>query len=418
MTDFSDARGEDLREFVEALLRYDTTDGNEAPAQEWLEGRLSDLGFQTYRWTADEERLAAHPSFPDDCSEFDLDDRPSVGGVLEFGDPEAGRTLVLNGHCDVVPAETETWTSDPFEPTWHEDDLVARGAADMKSGLSACVFTALHLAETAEGLDGRVVVESVAGEEEGGIGAAAAALSNPYPFERDAAIIMEPTELTPVVACEGSLMKRLRLRGRSAHAATTWNGESVLPHFERIRQAFAELEEERHDRITHPLYERFPSKVPVNCGRMEAGSWASSVPASLEAEFRIGVAPVETVEEVEDEFDARLAEVVAESPWLTEHLPEFERFSVQFEPSAVDPTEPVVRAVQDAMAARALHDRDARGVTYGADARHYVAAGIPTVLFGPGSIEQAHFPDETIHWPDVLEAGAVVADAAERYLSS
>jgi acetylornithine deacetylase len=417
MTAFTDEHGEALRGFVEEFLRYDTTGGREAPAQDWLADQFADLGFETYRWTADPDALAGHPSFPDDCSGFDLGDRPSVGGVLEVGDPDAGPTLVLNGHCDVVPADEETWSSDPFEPTWAGDDLTARGAADMKAGLSACAFAARHLADTADGLDGRLVVESVAGEEEGGFGAAAAALSNPYPFERDAAVIAEPTDLAPVVACEGSLMKRLRLTGQSAHAATAWRGESVLPRFERVRRAFADLERERHERVAHPLYEDYPSRVPVNCGVVEAGSWASSVPATLEAEFRIGVAPGETVDEVESEFDERLAEVVAEDEWLQEHPPEFERFSVQFEPSEVSPDEPVVRAVQDAMAARGLPDTDPRGVTYGADARHYVAAGISTVLFGPGTIEQAHFPDETVHWPDVLEAGAVLAETAKRFLS-
>jgi acetylornithine deacetylase len=349
--------------------------------------------------------------------------------VLEFGDPETGPTLVLNGHVDVVPVARESWSSDPFEPTWSEDDgegsgetLTARGAADMKSGLAACVFAAKHLyeAETAAGLNGRLVVESVVGEEAGGIGAAAAALSNPYPFERDAGIIAEPTDLRPVTASEGSLMKRLRLTGRSAHAATRWRGVDVLPYFEEIRRAFRELETERGETVTHSLYDRFPVPWPVVVGRVEAGDWASSVPAELTAELRIGVAPGETVAEVEDAFDQRLAELVADDEWLAEHPPEFERFSVQFEASEIDADEPVVRAVQRAMERNSLPDSatDPRGATYGADARHYIEAGIPTVMFGPGSIEQAHFPDETVVWEDVLTAGQVLTDAAAQFLKS
>jgi len=413
---FPRASDADLRSFVERLLSFDTSAGAEEPAAAWLAEQFEAMGFETYRWTADAETLAAHPSFPDDPAELDVANRPSVAGVLEFGDPDAGPTLVLNGHFDVVPVERESWDTDPFDPTWNGDDLVARGAADMKSGLSACVFAARYLADTAEGLDGRVVVEAVAGEEEGGIGAAAAALSNPYPFERDAAIVAEPTELRPVVAVEGSVMKRLHLEGRSAHAATRWRGESVLPHFERIRAAFAELEAERTERVTHPLYEAFPVPWPVNVGVVEAGSWASSVPAALTAELRLGVAPGETVDEVETAFEDRLAAVVAESEWLTDHPPTFERFSIQFEAAEVRPDEPVVEAVQAAMAANGLADTDPRGATYGADSRHYVEAGIPTVLFGPGSIDQAHFPNETVHWPDVLTAGAVLVDAARSFL--
>ncbi|WP_276280335.1 M20/M25/M40 family metallo-hydrolase [Halorussus caseinilyticus] len=429
MNDFASERDADLREFAEGLLRFDTTEENEAPAQAFVRERLDELGFETYEWVADAEELADHPSFPDDPGEIPVEDRPSVGGVLEFGDPDAGPTLVLNGHVDVVPVARESWSSDPFDPTWRdegdEETLTARGAADMKSGLAACVFAAKHLHESAadgsvpevRGLDGRVVVESVVGEEAGGVGAAAAARSNPYPFERDAAIIAEPTELRPITASEGSLMKRLRLTGRSAHAATRWRGVDVLPSFEQIRRAFRDLETERGESVTHPLYDRFPVPWPVVVGRVEAGDWASSVPAELTAELRIGVAPGETVAEVEEVFDRRLAQLVADDEWLADHPPEFERFSVQFEPSEIDADEPVVTAVQRAMEANGLAETDPRGATYGADARHYIDAGVPTVMFGPGSIEQAHFPDETIVWSEVLTAGEVLSDAAREFLA-
>ena len=420
--DFATAWEPALRRFVERLIAFETTAGNELPAQEWIAERLTDFGFKVYEWTADAETLASHPSFPDDPDEIQVADRPSVAGVLEFGDPDDGPTLVLNGHVDVVPAERALWDADPFEPTWDGDRLIGRGACDMKAGIGTCVFAARHLAEYAArpsaGIDGRIVVESVVGEEEGGIGAASAALSNPYPFDRDAAVGAEPTDLRPVVATEGSLMKRLRLTGRSAHAASRWHGESVLPHFERIRAAFRELETDRGDRVTHPLYEEFPVPWPVVVGTVEAGSWASTVPAELESEWRIGVAPGETVDDVEAEFDARLDDLVADDEWLSANPPTFERFSIQFEPAETDPDEPVVKMLQAAMGDNGMASREPAGATYGADSRHYVAAGIPTVLFGAGDIQQAHYPNESIEWSDVCRAGETLADAARRFLAS
>ncbi|GAA0284736.1 M20 family metallopeptidase [Halobacterium noricense] len=404
-----------VREFASELVSFASTDGGEAPVSAWFAARLEELGFETHEWGVDAALLAQHRSFPDDPDAIRAPDRRSVGGVLDLGDPDAGPTLVLNGHLDVVPADEAVWSSQPFEARWRGDELTARGAADMKSGLAACVFAALALAE--RDLDGRVVVEGVVGEEAGGVGAATAALDNPYPFDRDAAIIAEPTALTPVIASEGSLMKRLRLTGRSSHAATPWRGESILPYFDSSREAFADLAEEREQAVTHPLYEEFPTKWPVVCGTVEAGEWASTVPASLTAEWRIGVAPGETVAEVEAAFDERLAAVVADDEWLAEHPPEFERFSVQFEASEISPDEPVVRAVQSGMRANDLAETAPRGVTYGADARHYIEAGIPTVMFGPGSIEQAHFPDETIDFREVETAVDVLADAGEAFLA-
>ena len=417
------AYDEDLRRFTEAFLRFDTTDGQEAPAQEWLQSELEELGFELYRWEADARRLSEHPSFPDDPAEIPTEGRPSVAGALEFGDPDAGPTLVLNGHADVVPADEGVWTSEPFEPTWDrsKEELTARGAVDMKTAVGVCTFAARTVADRVESgdedLNGRLVVECVAGEEEGGIGAAAAALDNPYPFERDAAVVAEPTSLTPVVATEGCLMKRLELTGQSAHAARRWEGVDVLDAFETIRSRFLELEAERGERVTHPLYGEFDNPWPLTIGVVEAGSWASTVPASLVAECRFGVAPGETVAEAEAEYEAALAEVVAEDEWLSAHEPGFDRFTIQFEPAEIDSDERVVGAVQAAMRAQGLDGTDARGETYGADNRHYVAAGIPTVVFGPGDIEQAHFPDETLVWEDALVAGEVLVDASIRFLS-
>ncbi|MDB2281378.1 M20/M25/M40 family metallo-hydrolase [Halorubrum ezzemoulense] len=446
----------DMRAFAAELCRHRSTAGEEAAAAAFVAERLANLGFETYAWDADPAVLADHPSFPDDLDAAAVDGRRSVAGVLELGGagddggasdgddaaPESAAagpvpTLVLNGHLDVVPAEAAEWSSDPFEPVWRDtsernadpaaadegcDTLTARGAADMKCGLAACVGAAVDVRDgVADGAVDlppsglRLVVEAVAGEEDGGYGAATAALANPYPFERDAAIVAEPTELRPVVACEGSLMARIEIDGRSAHAATRWRGEDVLPRFEAVREAFADLETERGESVSHPLYGSFAVPWPVVCGRVEAGSWASTVPATLEAEFRIGVAPGETVAEVEAAFRERLDDVVDADPWLRDHPPRFERFSVQFEPAEVAVDEPVVEAVRAGLVATGLPDVEPRGATYGADSRHFVAAGIPAVLFGPGTIDEAHYPDETIAWEEVVRARDAIAAAAGRF---
>jgi acetylornithine deacetylase len=341
----------------------------------------------------------------------------------------------------------------------------------MKSQLAACLFAARCVAEEAgdtvggddgsedgaeenaeEGasdLDGRIVVESVAGEEQGGFGAAAAAMETPYPFERDAAIVAEPTDLRAVTATEGCLMGRVSIEGRSAHAARRWAGESVLSRFERVRRALRDLETERGERVSHPLYERFETPWPIVIGRVEAGSWASNVPDTLAADVRVGVAPGESIDDIEAECRARLAGIasddsedgtsdsdsdgdadtdadagaavatgVGEGDAGSGRAIGFERFGIQFDSAEIDAEEPIVGSLREAMVAAGLEDTRPTGETYGADARFYTEAGIPSVVFGPGRIEQAHFPDESIRWPDVLLAGEVLAETARRYLSA
>jgi acetylornithine deacetylase len=406
-----------IRSLALDLLRIDTTDGTERPAQRRFEEALVDAGAaEIVRWEAAPEHFESDPAFGD-IDTLDLTDRPNVAGVFEFGDPEAGKTLVLNGHMDVVPINEASWDTDPFDPTWDGERLYARGAADMKSGLAGLLYAVVAFRERhGDDIDGRIVVESVVGEETGGVGTKAAVEDSPYDFQRDGVIIAEPTELGMVTATEGSLMVTVTVEGRSAHAATRWEGESVLPHFETIRQAFLALESERNEQVTHPLYETSPIAWPVNFGIVEAGSWASSVPAHLESDVRIGVAPGETIDAVERAFRERLQTVVDQSDWLQSHSPTMERRDIQFIPAEVEQDVPVVQALQRSLNSYGL-DSSPQGATYGADSRLFVENGIPAVVFGPGSVDRAHFPNEYIDWDEVLESIAIVAEAAHEFLT-
>ncbi len=417
MADFAARYGDELAALTERLIRIDTSGGAEQPAQDVLADWFEDHGFDRYTWAVDAALLKELPEFASAASLPD-GERESVAGVISLGEPERGKTLVLNGHADVVPADADHWDRDPFEPHRDGGRLYGRGAADMKSQLAACALAALAVREADTDVDGRIVVESVAGEEEGGYGAATAARRNPYPFQRDAAIVAEPTDGRVVTATEGTLMARVTLQGRPAHAARKWEGESVFPHFDGLRTALAELERERAERIRHPLYERFDTPWPIVIGRVRAGNWASNVAGSLEAELRMGVAPGESLAAAESDLRDAIAAFAADAQWLRDHPPTVERFGVQFDSAEIDREEPIVEALQTARGRRGQAQTAPTGETYGSDARHYIDAGIPTVVYGPGRIEAAHFPEESIRWDDVLEAGATLRDTAIEFLSS
>lgn len=406
-----------MKDLFDTMVSFPSYPGEEKAVQSWLSKQLSDLGFQTYEWQPDADLLESHPSFPPSHT-LELADRPSIAGVLELGTPGDGPTIVLNGHADVVPVDETEWTTDPFDPRWEDGRVYGRGTLDMKGGLVACIFAARSVFERSDDLDGRIVVESVVGEEEGGIGAVTAAGNNPYPFERDAGLIAEPTDFDIAIATEGSLMKRLEIDGQSAHAARAWEGESVLPHFERIRRAFKDLERERAERVTHSLYQGLKNPWPVTFGTVTAGKWASTVPSTLTAEIRLGVAPHETVSEVEAAYQQRLDQVRTNSEWLSAHPPRFTRFSVQFEGAEVGRDEPVVRSLAHTIQQRGAKDLKYTGFTAGTDARHYIEAGIPTVVFGPGSPDTAHQSNEAIEWADVVASSEIIADATASALET
>ena len=145
-------REDELRALASDLVSFESYPGEEAAVQAWLWERLGALGFERYRWEPDPGVLRAHPSFPP-VETLDLADRPSVAGVLAFGDPDAGPTIVLNGHADVVPVEASAWSADPFDPAWRDGQLYGLGSADMKGGLWACVTARAWLGTVARAHD-------------------------------------------------------------------------------------------------------------------------------------------------------------------------------------------------------------------------------------------------------------------------
>ena len=158
------------------------------------------------------------------------------------------------------------------------------------------------LSDLGLGLRGDVTVAATVGEENGGLGTSTVLRG----YSADAAIITEPTRLALVPAQGGSLVFRLKIPGRSAHAAVRDEGVSALEKFVPIFENLRELEQERNGVLSHPLYEGVRNKVPINVGVVRAGNWASTVPESLIVEGR-GLIPGEEVDPFKDLFSERIA---------------------------------------------------------------------------------------------------------------
>jgi acetylornithine deacetylase len=254
-----------------------------------------------------------------------------------------------------------------------------------------------------------VTIAATVGEEDGGIGALSTVLRG---YRADAALVTEPTELALVTACEGSLVFRLTITGRSAHAATRDEGVSALEKFLPIYNDLMAFERERNTSLRHPLYDRFANKVPVNVGVVRAGNWASTVPEMLDAEIRVGFLPGEELEPFKQLVADRIMAVAARDPWLRKHPPVITYFGGQFiaaETPSDAPICEVLRAAHTGVTGRALATEAA---TYGADMRHFIAfGGMPCVMYGAGDIKLAHAPDEYLEVDELLTAVKVVATA-------
>ena len=392
-----------LTETLEALVRIPSVTGNEDAAQEWVARTLGELGGEVDRWRVEPEALQGEADYPGARVTS-----PRLNVVARFAGTGGGPTLVLNGHIDTVtPGDEGRWAHPPFGAEVVGDFLYGRGAADMKGGLAAILAAVRAVRMAGVRLKGTVQVQSVIGEEDGGVGAFAALRRG---HTGDAVVICEPTQLAVIPVHAGVTIFRITVPGRAAHGCVRAEGVSAFERFLPIHTALKALEEDRNRTVRHPLYEGTALPWPLSIGIVQAGIWPAIVPERLVAEGRIGVGIGERVVDVRRQLEAAVARAATTDPWLREHPPTVEWIGGVWEPSRPSPDHPVVRALQ--RAATDVLGRPARvcGATYGSDLRLFTNTfGVPGVLFGPGDIRLAHFTDEHVALSEVETAARVLA---------
>ncbi len=326
------------------------------------------------------------------------------------------RSLILNGHVDVVPlGDRQAWHASPWSAHIQAGRMYGRGACDMKSGLAVGISAAAALKKSGLPLRGRLIVQSVVGEEDGGIGTFAMAERG---YRADAAYVLEPTRLRLIPAQAGALTFRLRISGRSAHASVRYEGVSAIEKFELVEGRLRQLERSLNQQ-DHPLFRDYPIAYALNIGRIRSGSWSSTVPDELECEGRVGVPVGMASAEVRRQFAAALTDAAQRDGWLREHPPQLEWYGGQFDAVEVDPDLPAFAALRAAHTQEFDVPPELVGAPYGSDMRLLVhEAETPAILYGPGDIRQAHAADEWIAVNEIVQAARVVTAAAARYLAA
>ncbi len=400
-----------LLDAIARLVAVRTDQGRETPAQERMADWMRTAGMEVDVWEIDFDELAAHPRFS-----IEIERTGALGVVGSLGRADgAGRSLILNGHVDVVPAGDESrWTVPPWRGTLRDGNLMGRGALDMKGALCCGLYAARAIAEAGVELDGRLLLESVIAEEDGGAGTLAAIQRG---YVADGAVVMEPTRLSLAPAQAGALNFRVHVRGRSAHGALRTEGVSAIDGFVRIYRALRALEARRNSEVQDPLFARYPVPFPLCVGTVRGGEWASNVPENLCFEGRYGIATGEDPEEARATFEEAVAAAAANSdPWLERHPPRVEWWGGQFHPATTPVSHPVVRTVAGAFRDVAGRAPRIEGMPYGADMQLLVHAGrTPTVMFGPGDVRNAHRPDERVPVAEIETVARTLALTALRF---
>ena len=397
---------DEMLTFLDELVAIQSLDGTaeEVVVQKRVSTKLSELGFNVDEWQVDFDQLKNHPSYSAEV------ERPEGIGVVGSWGNEDGPSLLLNGHTDVVPAgELERWNFDPWRATYDEEsgNVYGRGALDMKGGLCCAIYAIKAIMNAGVKLKGKVSVESVFGEEDGGSGTLAAIVRG---HKADAAVIMEPTELMIAPAQAGCFNFKVTIPGKAAHGAMRFEGVDPLEKFVLVYQAILAYERTRNTGVTHPMFKQYEAPYPICCGVIRAGNWASTVAESLTFEGRYGIEPGEDLDEAREAFEAVVRNVAMADPWLRDNPPVVEWWGGQFDPAEISLSHPIVQTAETAFVDVEGRLPTVRGMTYGADMRLLVNDGeTPTIMFGPGDVRLAHRPDEYVPLADLKTCARTLA---------
>lgn len=391
--------------FTQDLVRFPSLRGAEHTAQDFMHDAMRGRGLALDRWTIDIDAIKHHPGFSPVCVSYE-----NAVNVVGTWRPAAqtGRSLILNGHIDVVPTgPLQHWTTPPFEPRIADGWLYGRGAADMKAGLAANLFAFDAVRAAGFQPSAPIYFQSVVEEECTGNGALACLARG---YRADAAIIPEPEDDKLVRANTGVLWFKVTVEGRPTHTRVMGEGANAIDAAYRVIAALRMLEAQWNaQKGQHRHFEELGHPINLNIGRIEGGDWASSVPAWCSFEARIAIYPGISAEAAAEEIQACVRQAAHSDAFLRNCPPEVE-FHGFFAEGYVLPEGTEAEATL-ARSFATVHARVLESfVTPGyLDARVFMLyADTPCLVYGPQS-EDIHGYDERVNLDSVRRVTKTLA---------
>jgi acetylornithine deacetylase len=416
-------RSDELVQLVRTLVGFNTVsvdlspgsehrENEEGELQEFVSERFGALGAEVDLFEPDAAALRDHPMMPPwhhwEGRPITVATLPGAGG---------GRSLIVNGHIDVVsPGDLSRWTSPPFEADVRDGRVYGRGAVDMKGGVAAAIFALEALAANGVKLAGDVIVQAVPDEETCAMGTVAVIERG---YRADAGLVPEPTRLNFWIATRGLLHGSVAVPGRSAHAEMNqpaWQqggGVNAIEKSLPVLQAFQTLSADWATRESkaHSLLGR-PSVQPTI---INGGAFISNVPESCEIDINATYLPGDADQEgygsvPRGEILSAVDDAARRDDWLAASAPVW-TWATDYPPSEIDPGEDIIAVTREAAAEIGIDARPEGIDTTYDGALLTRLAGVPSPAFGAGDLARAHAPDEWIGVDELLLGARAYARA-------
>lgn len=377
-------------ELLKKVIRVESVDENEDEVARLLEEALENAGIKT-------ERVVYAPG------------RSNLIASVHGG-YTSGLTLAYSGHMDVVPAGNIAWFTDPFTPTEKNSRLYGRGTADMKAGLVAQVAAIIRIKKEKKINSGALKFIATVGEEKSGLGAEQLA-SLGYANDVDAMIIGEPTNLEVSSSHKGLIWLRVHVEGQSAHGSSPKKGKNAIKHLvdilHRLR-AYTDQEFEKH-------YDELSGSPTMSVNRIQGGNSMNQVPDQAHADIDLRMIGSQNQEQIKKDIENILLEIDTNGEGQKSRV-EYIAEMLPLSTSVDDPFTQLVLEVSSEIKGKKV---DPSSFSGGTDASLFIGANpdIPYLICGPGSLSDAHQPNESVSIEEFYQAIDLYEKVAERYLS-
>ncbi len=402
--DLIEARRDHAVDFLRKMIAIPSVTGDEAAIQAFVGTYLEGLGLTVDIWETDWDKLKTHPGYRPVARGYE--GRPNI--VATLPGTGGGRSLLLNGHTDVIPVGGgEGWTDDPWSATIRDGRIYGRGSADMKSGVASHILAVEYLKAAGVALKGDVLINVVIDEEVSGHGTLDTVMRG---YKADAGISGETSDLAVQPACIGRIWFEIAVQGKPAGIQKRYEGVSGIELGNKIVAAVKALEDHRVATVTHPLYPNALDSLPCIVGSFAAGNYPSAFPDSALLKGSIGTVPGEDHEGVKQSLVDAIAEMAAADPWMKDHPPQVRFVGYDAQASEIPVDHPIVTTLSQCYTELTGKAPEISGRQGAADTRFLnLYADTPTVIFGPGSTAVMHANDEYVSIDDFITAIKVMA---------
>jgi acetylornithine deacetylase len=389
-----DRQFDDQVGFLADLVRIPSQRGHEAAAQDAMAGAYASLGYDVDRWQIDLDSLRHLPGFSPVLEPYQ--NAVNVVATHRARRP-VGRSLILNGHIDVVPTgPLSGWSRDPYDPAIVDGWMHGRGAGDMKAGLTANLYALIALRKIGAQPAANVFLQSVVEEECTGNGALACLQRG---YRADAAFIPEPMEPKLMRAQVGPIWFQVQVSGDPQHASGGFNeeGANAIEKAMMLIGALKQMEIARNgQQDRHEHFEDHSHPIRFNLGKIAGGDWASSVPAWCHFDMRVAVYPGESLSAARREIEECISRAAAADPYLRNHAPKviYNGFMAEgYVLTGAEELESALRRSHERVWGEALREHSTSAAT---DARFFgLYQSTPTLVYGP-SCRRPHGNDEAV----------------------